>query len=342
MESDTDTSAAGADDQPVTGDEGLDLPVAELRQLYLDGRIKAGKLKFAQARLRNVDINISARNGVLRLNPLTAKLYGGSYTGDMQLDVTGNQPKLSVNERLAGVKLGALLKDASKIRNLDGISDARVTATATGNSVNGLLANLAGDASLDLRKGVFKGVDLWYEIRKARALLKKETPPPAPAEPFTDISKLSGTAKFADGQIANNDFVAQASYLGVKGKGTVNLLQSTLDYRLEAKVEGTPTFDDGKQLSDMSGLVLPMTIKGKLAAPAVKVDVGALALNVGKRKLLDRLEKKLGINEPVNTGGKSTGSAGAAPDQQAPAQEQQESADPKEQLKKNLFKMLGN
>ena len=340
----SDDMAADGDDKSTTGDEGLDLPVADLRQLHMDGRMEAGKLKFSQARLRNVNITISARNGVIRLNPLTAKLYGGSYAGDMQLDVTGNQPKLSVNEKLAGVKLGPLLKDASKIRNLEGISDARVTATATGNSVNELLANLAGDASLDLRKGVFKGVDLWYEIRKARALLKKEAPPPEPAEPSTDISKLSGTAKFADGQIANNDFVAQASFLGVKGKGTVDLLQSTLDYRLEAKVEGTPTFDDGKQLSDMNGLVLPVTIKGKLAAPAVKVDVGAMALNVGKRKLLDRLEKKLGINEPAETESKSTGAADAAPDQQAPTDERQESApeDPKEQLKKRLFKMLDN
>jgi len=339
-----DDAATDSGGKPATGDEGLDLPVAELRQLHLDGRINAGKLQFSNARLRDVDININARNGVVRLNPLTARLYGGSYAGDLRLDVTGNQPKLSVNETLAGVKLGALLKDTSKIRNLDGISDARITATAAGNSVNELLANLAGDASLDLRKGVFRGVDLWYEIRKARALLKQEAPPPAPAEPFTDISKLSGTAKFADGQIANNDFVAQTSFLGVKGKGTVNLLQSTLDYRLEAKVEGTPTFDDGKKLSDMNGLALPVTIKGKLAAPAVKVDVGALALNVGKQKLLDRLEKKLGIKEPAGTGENSTDAADAAPDKPVPAQEQQESApeDPKEQLKKSLLKMLGN
>lgn len=339
-----DAGTTGSGDKTATGDEGLNLPVAELRQLYLDGRINAGKLKFSQARLRNVNIDISARNGVIRLNPLTAKLYGGSYTGDIRLDVTGTQPQLSVNEKLAGVKLGALLKDTSKIRNLEGISDARVTATAMGNSVNELLGNLAGDAALDLQKGVFKGVDLWYEIRKARALLKQEPPPPAPAEPFTDISKLSGTAKFADGQIANNDFVAQASYLGVTGKGTVNLLQSTLDYRLEAKVEGTPTFDDGKQLPDMKGLVLPVTIKGKLAAPAVKVDVGALALNVGKQKLLDRLEKKLGIKEPADSDATSTGTSDAASGQQVPAQEPQdsESEDTKEQLKKSLLKMLGN
>ena len=156
-------------------------------------------------------ININARDGVIRLNPLTANLYGGSYAGDMRIDVTGKQPKLSVNEKLAGVQIGALLKDASKVRNLEGISDARVTATATGNSVNELLGNLAGDASLDMQKGVFQGVDLWYEIRKARALLKREAPPPEPSAPFTDISKLGGTAKFANGQIANNDFLAQAS-----------------------------------------------------------------------------------------------------------------------------------
>jgi AsmA protein len=325
-----------------------------LRQLYLDGRINVGKFRFSGARLSDVLVTISARNGQIRMNPLTANLYSGSYSGDMRLDVTGEQPKLSVNEKLSGVQIGALLADASKVRNLDGISEARVTATAAGNSVNELLANLAGDASLDIQKGVFRGVDLWYEIRKARALLKREAPPSAPKDPFTDISKLTGTAKFANGSIANNDFQAQASYLGINGKGTVNLLESTLDYRLDAKVVGTPTFDDGKKLGDMNGMVLPVTIKGKLASPSVKVDVGAMAVDVGKRKLLDRLEKKLGVEKPAAPADASSGApagsadgsgaaaADAEPDQQAPQQQESKPEDPKEQLKKSLLKMLGN
>ena len=276
-----------------TDDDALDLPVDDLRALNLDGRLGITNLTAMDAKLSNLDATVTARNGLLTLKPITAVLYQGSYAGDMQLDVRGNVPNMQVAQTLTGIQLDGLLKDTADETNLAGIADATIQGTSSGERISELIENLAGDASLKMADGKYLGVDLWYEIRKARALLKREEAPPEPAEPYTDISNISATATFNDGVLRNNDFRADVPFLKLTGGGTVNMLQETLDYRLKANVISRPEFGDGRDLGDLKGLVLPIELKGPLDAPDVKVDVSKLAVNVGKQKLTDRLQKKL-------------------------------------------------
>jgi AsmA protein len=330
-----DSSGGAAGSGSDESDTSLDLPVDDLRALDLTGRLSVGKLKIADARLQDVVVNVTAKNGLLRLNPLTANLYSGGYSGDMRLDVRGTKPNLAVDEKLNGVQIGELLSEASDMENLVGRVNARITATATGGTVNELLENLGGDAGFDLQEGAYQGMDLWYEIRKARALLKKEAAPPAPQNPVTEISQFSGTARFADGLIRNEDFTAQIPFLRVSGKGGVNLLKSTLDYGLQARVVSTPTFEDGEKLDDLDDVVLPITIQGDMNAPKVGVDLGGLAVSLGERKLRERLLKKLGGQDDDPAAEQSNQEAGQTDQQGAP-----QSDDPKEQLKKGLFDLL--
>jgi AsmA protein len=297
------------------GDDALDLPVEDLRALDVEGRLGFGELIVSSAKLTSVNINLVAKDGLIRLNPLTASLYGGGYSGNIRLDVRGNKPKMSVNEKLKGVQLEPLLKDVSGEANLAGIGNVRIKAKSSGNSVSKLVARLKGEAALDIAEGKYLGVDLWYEIRKARARIKNEDPPPTPADPYTEISNFSGTAQITDGVLTNNDLRAEIPFLRMGGKGTVNLVKETLDYRLEARVVGRPTFEDGQTFDDLNGLVLPVDIKGPLESPGVSVDLAAVATSIGKRKLLDRLEKKLGIPDEDSDSEKGDGKSDSTKDQ---------------------------
>jgi len=130
----------------------------------------------------------------LMLNPASAKLYDGSYMGNLKLDVRGEMPTLNLDQKLDNISLGGLLGDVSDVDNLAGRGNVRITAAAKGNSVNELLGNLTGTTSLELQKGQYTGVDVWYEIRKVRASLVNEPAPLAPENPATDITQFSGTA----------------------------------------------------------------------------------------------------------------------------------------------------
>ena len=325
---DSDAATAG----PGDSDDSLDLPVEELRALNLDGQLSIGQLKVADARLSKVFAKISASDGLLMLNPASAKLYDGSYMGNLKLDVRGEMPTLNLDQKLDNISLGGLLGDVSDVDNLAGRGNVRITAAAKGNSVNELLGNLTGTTSLELQKGQYTGVDVWYEIRKVRASLVNEPAPLAPENPATDITQFSGTAKFADGTMSNDDFAAQIPFMRLQGVGGVNLLQSSVDYKLNGKVVGTPVFADGQSLADLDGLTLPITIRGSMDAPTIGIDLKEFAASLAQGKLRDRLQKVLDIEDDPDE----------SSDSQEPTQEKSSSDQRKEQLKKGLFDLLGN
>ena len=319
------------------GDDALDLPVEDLRKLDLSGKFTIGALQLADARLSDVSVKVVAANGLIRLQPLTARLYGGSYAGDVRLDVRGPQPRLSVNETFTDVQLAALLADTSDKNNLAGTGTVRITATAVGNSVNELLANLEGDTALQMQEGLYRGVDIWYEIRKARAMLKRDPVPAAPLQPQTELSEFAATARFSGGKLSNRDLQASLPFLRLSGSGDINLLQSTLDYSLQARVVDNPRFADGEDLSGLTGLTLPIKLKGALDSPSVSVDVAALAAGAAGQQVRDRLIKRLGLEEPE---------APAAIDPESPAAEDAvpaapaQSEKPRDALKRELRDLI--
>ena len=73
-------AAAGA-----SGDIHLD-PV---RALDLNGKVKLGKLKVTGLSMSDVSAAIKAKGGNVALAPLSAKLYGGSYNGNIGFDARG-------------------------------------------------------------------------------------------------------------------------------------------------------------------------------------------------------------------------------------------------------------
>ncbi len=277
-----------------SGSPAEELPVDDLRALNILGaRLTVAHMTFTELELENVEVELTARNGRIRLHPLTASLYGGGYDGDIRIDVTGPIPKLDLEHSLNSVDAGQLIEARTGRENLSGQLNAQFKGAASGPDTDTLIKNLAGDASVELVDGVYQGVDLWHEIRDRRARLTGGTPPPPPADPHTDISEFSGTGTFADGVMHNDDFKMKIPFLRINGAGDLDMLESTVDYRLNAQVVGAPEFDDGEVLDELNGLVLPINVTGPADAPDISVDFAAVAASIANKKLQDRLQKKL-------------------------------------------------
>ncbi len=271
-----------------------ELPLEDLRALNIpSARLTVAQMTFTELELENVEVKLTARDGRIRLHPLTASLYDGSYDGDIRIDVRGHVPRLDLEHSLNGVDAGQLIQAQTGQENLSGQLNAKFTGTASGPDADALMKNLVGNVSVELVDGVYQGVDLWYEIRDRRARLTGGTPPPPPADPHTNISEFSGTGTFADGVMHNDDFKMKIPFLRMTGVGNLDMLESTVDYRLDAQVVGAPEFDDGKVLDDLEGLVLPIVVTGPADAPDISVDFAAVAAAIANKKLQDRLQDKL-------------------------------------------------
>ena len=99
------------------------VPVETLRALNVEGELRIGKLKISNLRLSNVHLTTKAKDGVIALHPAGADLYQGVYAGNIRIDASGKQPKLSVNETLTGVQAGPLLKDLQGQAVVTGVAD---------------------------------------------------------------------------------------------------------------------------------------------------------------------------------------------------------------------------
>ncbi|MGD9132085.1 MAG: AsmA family protein, partial [Desulfobacterales bacterium] len=67
-----------------------------LRKLILDGRIKIGQLVASKAKIKDLLVQIKAKNGIFNIDPLRLAMYQGNVDGKGSLNVQTNTPRSSL------------------------------------------------------------------------------------------------------------------------------------------------------------------------------------------------------------------------------------------------------
>lgn len=331
-------SASGQGGSAAAAEE--DISVETIRELRLDGRLAAGAMTVAKVSLADVSATVRANDGRLRLAPLAARLYGGEYRGAVTIDATGRVAKITLDQQLTALQVGPVLRDFFETDKLTGALTGRINATGAGNTTAAIVKTLAGNVALSLADGAYLGTDLWHEIRSARARIKGEAAPPVPGNPQTRLNALELAGNISDGVLRTDRLLAEIPFIRLSGAGALNLVDKTLDYRLQGQVFETPTFEDGAILRDLTGLAIPITLRGAMDKPKVGVDIKELATGVATQKLKERLIKKLGGDEPAAARPAPEGElAGEQP--AAPAEPPKEEK-PRDVLKRGLRDLLKN
>ncbi len=292
------TPPAKSADKDAGKEPPTEIPAEMLRGLNLEGRARIGRLTIDGMQLADVDVTSKAAGGRVQLAPVAAKLYGGSLGGAIRLEATGPKTLLTLNQNLSGVDFGALLKDFADVRNITGTMSLKLSGTATGSTDDELLENLAGSLAFTLADGVYQGMDVWYEIRQAWALLKRTDPPARPEPEQTPINALDLAGKISNGKLRTERFNAEIPFLRVAGDTTVDLVKSSLDSKLTALVFEEPVFGDDTSLTDLKGFRIPLTVSGPVEDPKVRVDLSKMLKGALKETLRDTLLDKLGLGKP--------------------------------------------
>jgi len=268
-------------------------PVDTLRALDVDGSLKIDQLKAYQLNSTDIVVKLVAKGGQIRVHPAQANMYQGSYNGDLNLDVRGKQPKISMNEKLAGVQVGPLLKDMTGKDTLSGATRGSAVLTTSGQTPESLKKNLNGTLDFAFTDGAVKGFNLAAMLRKAQAQLKGQPVPTEEGPDQTDFSELTGTATVTNGVISNRDLMAKSPLLRVEGTGDVDLPAESLDYLLTAKIVGSLKGQGGKELDDLKGVSVPVQISGTFAEPKYQVRLDKVLKDTTEKKVKEKIEKKL-------------------------------------------------
>jgi len=287
-----------------TAADSTPIPVDFIRALALDGRIRAGRLTLLKLELTDVNAAVKAADGLLRVAPLTARLYGGTYRSSLAVDATGERAVVTMDQQLAAVQIGDVLRTRYASDLITGSLSFALQGQGTGLTTAELLRGLSGTIELDLADGVYRGTDLLYELQRARALYRNESTPAEPAGKETPIRALQLRGTIAEGVVRSDRLNVETPYVRLGGGGGLDLVELALDYRLNAELlRGT---EDGRgSLADLQGYTIPLTLKGPVASPRVRIDLKDMLTgrvrDTLEQRARDLLRDRLGGAAPTET-----------------------------------------
>jgi len=268
-----------------------EIPKEMLRSLNVQGKLRVGRAKVADLQFTDVRLPVEAKDGRAHLGPTQAKLFGGTYDGNIVLDAKPAQATLSLDEHVRSIDIGALMKAGFETTRVVGKGNASAKLNAAGNTDQAMFKTLAGKIDFDVKDGAVTGMYLWYELRRAVALFKRQEFPARPAgEPKTAFNALSGSALVDKGVLRNDDLLVDMSYIRAKGKGTLALESQAVDYRLVAEIYKLPEGD--ASLSDLKAAEIPVTITGTLADMKVRPDVEGYLKSRFKKEVDKKVDEK--------------------------------------------------
>lgn len=279
------------------GEAPIGLPIPD--GLDLTGKLRIGALQVAGVKIDKADLGLRLASRRLTVAPLRFELYGGRAAGQLTADAAGDQ-RVSAQLALDGVDLRPLLIDAAKTDLLAGRGKVALDVTTGGRTLGAMKGSLAGTASLALRDGALKGINLARSLREIKSSLSTEpVAQAATGDAQTDFSDISASFRIASGVARNDDLLARSPFLRLTGAGDVDIAQGRLDYLARVVVVNTSTGQDGKQLEHLRGVTVPLRVQGPFAAPKFRLELAGIAKEAAKEAAKaaakTRLEEKLGL-----------------------------------------------
>lgn len=313
------SSGSTAPGKTAPADSPIDL--SGLRALDAQLAVRAGSLVYRQYRVADARLDATLNAGMLRVTTLQGKAWGGALDATAFADARAN--RIGVKANASGVNVNALLKDVAAKDILEGTGRVTLDVDTTGRNIGELRSRLRGNAALQLRDGAIKGVNLARMLRQAKAALsaKSDTSQKASQTEKTDFSELNATFQIAEGIARNHDLDLKSPFLRVGGEGAIDVGRGSIDYTTRATVTSTPAGQDGADLAALKGVTVPVRLTGPLEAVDWRIQWSAVAADVAKGRLEEKLKEKLGVAAPA------AGASQPSPKQQL-----------KEKLLKGLFK----
>lgn len=276
---------------PKASPQAAAAPLAALRDVNARGTLRAGKIKVMGMHAQDMALTLVADNGRVVLGPNQAKLYQGTFQGQTVLDARGAVPQWQFDTKLAGVQLGPLLKDAAVFDRFSGTGNVELKLTTRGAEINAIKRGLNGTTNVALADGKIAGVNLQKMVGDARAnydkLRGKEVEAKPQATDETTFKELTATIAITNGVAQNNDLRLVGPVVRAQGAGSADLIQETIDYRLQVTVA-----EDAQR----TGSTVPLRIGGSFAAPKYRLDFSGALKERGeemKEKAGKSLEKRL-------------------------------------------------
>ncbi len=272
-------------------------PLRVLNDIDLQAELQIGTFQVSQVRLSDIKLTLHNEQGQLKLQPMQARLYQGSFTGVAQIDARHSPARIRVQKTLRDIHIGPLLRDLIGEDHILGQGDVNLDISFNGLTEDAIRRSLSGTADFHLLDGAYQGVNLTELVQQASQLLNLSSGEAAPANTKrTDFAMLQGSVTIQQGQIQNRDLQMQSPLLRINGHGNVDLVTDQVDYVITTKLVSSLSGQGGKTADQLSGIQIPVHITGPLNDLSYEPDFSDILkpqIQKQKQKVLQQIEDEV-------------------------------------------------
>lgn len=239
------------------------------------GSLTAERIIFGRIELRKIHSQLQIEPAQLRFKNFTAKTYRGSAAGDFTFDFASKKTRFDTDLRVSGVGINYLLGgfEAGQPK-ITGMMEAAMKLDGIIEHSNNPLSGIHGTGHFNIRRGEFTGL----KGNKGMAQMVRFREPGATSLPMSAFSSFSGDLDLNRQRIVSRQISVDFYGIGVEGSGSVDELNSRLDYRGNATIETKQGFFVSTFARMFKGagsrhgrLVFPIRITGTLNNPKCSV-----------------------------------------------------------------------
>lgn len=215
-----------------------------LKKVQLDGDISVERLVIARIPHENLTAPVAIKNGVLTADPIKARVAGGTAGAGFRAEATAGGLLTRLRYTLNAVNVLMLSRERGQQQLLSGTGSLDADVSGLLRSSADIPAALNGNLNFTIRNG-----DL--DAKK-----------PGPLSRF---SSLSASGTLSKGILTTRDLNLSGG-LSVRGQGSINLINKTLNYALNVTGPGIPD--------------IPVRYYGSLDSPQRSFNATGILANV--------------------------------------------------------------
>lgn len=256
-----------------------------LTKMTGSGTVAIGVIQYDDLLLNNAHANVTLDHGLIKLNPVTADVYGGKETGTITIDMRPAQPVYNVNLKTDKVDANKLISSVSDVKQtIYGLLASNVNASFSSSSSANIARSLNGNLAIDLTNGKLMNLDLLHELASVGKFVGNGFGAP---KGFTNLVQLTGNFDVKNGLAQTNNLKAVIDGGTMAAAGLINLADQSLNLHVTAvlnkaisqQVGGTQVggFMNTALANNQGELVLPVIVTGTFQHPQVAPDVQQIA-----------------------------------------------------------------
>ena len=259
------------EDSQGDGDEATAPGYEALRSIDLAGEADIGKILVSGVQFDNLHVEVSAREGIINVDPVGLQLYQGELSGKAALDVRQDVPRSQLEVHMADVQFLPILTRVSGKEFLEGVLQSDMTLLAQGDTQEDIKRTLNGKGEFLFRDGAIVGINLTEMIQNVKSAFGATGQGP---KPRTDFSEFRIPFTITKGIMDTQNTTLVSPLVRITANGKADLVNEILNMRVVPKF--VATLRGQGDAVRRAGVMVPVLVTGPFKSPVFSPDLAGM------------------------------------------------------------------